>query len=497
MVYKNPLLAIDFYKADHRRQYPEGTTEVYSNFTPRSNKHAKLAGIEEDKIVWFGLQGFMRSFLIEKWGREFFASKEYGERQIMQYQSVMDNALGKDSIPVDHLQALNDLGYLPIEIKALPEGSRVPIGVPVLTIKNTKPEFFWLTNYLETIMSAELWKATTSATTAFEYKKILTDYALQTGGDLDFIQFQAHDFSFRGLSGLEDAAKSGAAHLTSFVGTDTVPAIQYVKDYYFAGCSDKLIGCSVPATEHSVMCMGTKEDELGTFKRLITDLYPKGIVSIVSDTWDLWKVLDEFLPQLKETILVREGKVVIRPDSGDPVEIIPKAMQKLWDTFGGTSTSKGYKVLDSHIGLIYGDSITPNRAREILHKLKELGFASTNVVFGVGSYTYQHVTRDTFGFAMKATSGVVNGERRDIFKDPVTDDGTKRSARGLLQVIRTEDGFKLKDRCTPEEEKSGDLQTVFRDGEIIFPITLDRIRQRLDLEIMNLFPNSFKRTLGC
>lgn len=495
----NPLLAIDFYKADHRRQYPAGTTEVYSNFTPRNNGHAKAAGIEENKIVWFGLQGFIKTFLQDAYNKTLFSGPSHssasdnGAAYIGEYKMVMDQALGPNAVPIDHLEQLMNLGYLPIEIKALPEGSRVPIGVPVLTIKNTHPEFFWLPNYLETIMSASLWKATTSATTAFEYKKILTKYALETGGDLDFVKFQAHDFSFRGLSGLEDARVSGGAHLTSFVGTDTVPAIPYMKEYYGA---TELVGCSVPATEHSVMCMGTKADEIGTFKRLITELYPQGIVSIVSDTWDLWKVLDEFMPTLKSIILQRNGKVVIRPDSGDPVDIIPKAIEKLWAVFGGTYSSKGYRILDSHIGLIYGDSITPNRARAILSKLKELGFASTNVVFGVGSYTYQYVTRDNFGFAMKATSGVVNGERRDIFKDPITDDGTKKSARGLLQVTRTADGYKLKDQCTEKEESDGELITIFKNGELVQETDLDTIRKKLDIEIMQLFPNSFKRQLG-
>jgi nicotinamide phosphoribosyltransferase len=237
--------------------------------------------------------------------------------------------------------------------------------------------------------------------------------------------------------------------------------------------------------------MGTIEDEIGTFRRLVCEVYPKGIVSIVSDTWDLWKVLSEYLPILKSQILNRDGKVVIRPDSGDPVQIIcgnPKGnndnerkgvIQLLWETFGGSTNSKGFKELDSHIGAIYGDSITVERATQICERLKEKGFASTNVVLGIGSYTYQYNTRDTFGFAMKATYGEVNGQGREIFKDPITDDGTKKSAKGLMKVELENGTYKLIDQVTWEKEKQGELKEVFRDGKLLIDQTLTEIRQRL------------------
>lgn len=231
--------------------------------------------------------------------------------------------------------------------------------------------------------------------------------------------------------------------------------------------------------------MGEKEGEFETFKRLITETYPTGIVSIVSDTWDLWKVITEFLPKLKQTILERDGKVVIRPDSGDPVKIICGTewrygvVELLWNIFGGTVNKKGYKELDPHIGVIYGDSITLDRAKLILSKLREKGFASSNIVFGIGSYTYQNMTRDTLGFAMKATSGVVKGKRVDIFKDPITDDGTKKSAKGLLRVELDNYGFVVYDQQTEEQEKQGWLQTVFLDGQLIAETTLEEIRERL------------------
>ena len=491
----NPLTAIDFYKADHRHQYPEGTTEVYSNFTPRSNRLAKIIEDGHDnKIVMFGLQYFIKHFLQEVWNAQFFNQDK--KAVVNAYKRRMDHALGPDAIAVDHIEALYDLGYLPMKIKALPEGSRVPVGVPVLTVVNTHPDFFWLTNYIESVISCYLWKPMTSATTAFEYKRLLTQYAFNTGTALDFVPFQAHDFSFRGLSSLQDAAVSGAAHLTAFRGTDTVPAIDMVEDYYGADAAKDPVGFSVPATEHSVMCMGMEDGELGTFKRLINEIYPAGIVSIVSDTWDFWQVVTEFLSILKHDILARDGKVVIRPDSGDPVKIIcgdddapvssaehKGAIQCLWDIFGGTETETGHKLLDEHIGLIYGDSITLERARQIMQGLDAKGFASGNVVLGIGSYAYQYVTRDNHGFAMKATSGVVNGERRDIFKDPKTDSGDKKSAKGLLRVEKEGNYYVLYDQQTVEQEEQGAFEVVFEDGKLIKGHSLAEIRERLEAEL--------------
>ena len=487
----NPLTAIDFYKADHRRQYPEGTTEVYANFTPRTSRLANVLKDSYDKkIVFFGLQYFIKDFLIDSWNNNFF--KQDKEKVVSAYKRRMDNALGKNAIEVSHIASLHDLGYLPIKIKALPEGTRSPIRIPVLTIVNTHPNFFWLTNYIETVISCYLWKPITSATIAFEYKKLLTEYAIKTGTPIEFVQFQAHDFSFRGMSSLQDAALSGAAHLTSFVGTDSIPAIDFLEDYYEANAEQELIGCSVPATEHSVMCMGMQDNELETFRRLINELYPSGIVSIVSDTWDFWKVITKYTVILKNDILKRNGKVVIRPDSGDPVKIIvgdkeakegsteyKGAIECLWEVFGGTVTNTGYKMLDSHIGLIYGDSITITRAQQILKELANKGFASGNIVFGVGSYTYQYVTRDSFGFAIKATSGIVNGKRRDIFKDPKTDLGSKKSAKGLLRVEQEKDTLVLYDEQSQEQENQGILECVFQDGELKKPISLSTIRNRL------------------
>ena len=487
----NPLMLIDFYKADHRRQYPEGTELVYSNFTPRKSRQEG-----NDKLVFFGLQYLVKEYLVKQWNEGFFSLPK--EKVLADYKRRMDNALGKDSIPIEHIAELYDLGYLPLVVKGLPEGTIVSSKIPVVTVYNTHSKFFWLTNYLESLMSTILWKPATSATTAFQYRKVFNEFAKNTVSDtdIDFVYWQGHDFSFRGMSGIEDACMSAAGHLLSFYGTDTVPAIDFHELYYNANSDNELVGGSVPATEHSVMCMGTKDNEIATFERLIEKIYPAGIVSIVSDTWDFWKVITDFLPQLKTKILARNGKVVIRPDSGDPVKIIvgdkdatpgsPEykgAIECMWEVFGGTTTDKGYKLLDSHIGLIYGDSITLQRQKEILNGLKEKGFASFNVVLGIGSYTYEYVTRDTYGFAMKATYGEVNGEARNIFKDPKTDDGTKKSAKGLMQVTEVNGTLIMKDQCSWEEEKQGLLQTVFENGKIVNEQSLSEIRGRINKQL--------------
>lgn len=556
----NPLLLVDSYKVHHTKMYPEGMTKLYSNFTPRKSR---IAGI--DKVVVFGIQHFIIKYLIEAFNKDFFGTSRVffnGETDRQLFKKVVIDEY-KRHCPVDttHIEALWNLGYLPIEVKSLEEGSLCPIGVPILTITNTHPEFAWLVNYLETLISCMMWQPITSATISYEYKKLLSKYAKETTGSDEFVQWQGHDFSMRGMSSVESAILSGMGHLLNFTGTDTIPAIYSLEQSYSA---KGLIGASVPATEHSVMCMGTKESEIETFKRLL-DLYPTGILSVVSDTWDLWKVCTEYLPALKEEILARDGKLVIRPDSGDPVDIIcgnkkmgiwqnfqhytnieskntlkniyesKGVIELLWDTFGGSINEQGYKVLDLHIGAIYGDSITLERAEQICERLKTKGFASTNIVLGIGSYTYQYNTRDTFGFAMKATygeithpevfedneDGIAGGwyrwknnevgnpeyiseeeyklakatqgiEPREIFKDPITDDGTKKSKKGLLQVFNnniiqhptiqefnSNDKLALNDQCTWEQERGGLLQTVFKDGKLVRTTSLEEIREKL------------------
>ncbi len=478
----------DFYKTTHHTMYPKNTTKVYSNFTARISR---MEGI--DKVVVFGVQYFIKDYLLRRFNESFF--KQPKEKVLKQYQRRMDNSLGVGAVNTDHLSALHDFGYLPIELKALAEGSLVPLRIPLLTITNTDDKFPWLPNFLESILSNVIWQPITSATIAFNYRKVLTEYANKTSDMPDFVQWQGHDFSHRGHASFESAIVSGGAHLAAgFTGSDTVSSIDWLEHFYNADSDKELIAGSVPATEHSVMCLGGKDTEIDTYRRLINEVCKSGIVSIVSDTWDYWNLLTVTLPILKSEIMARDGKVVIRPDSGDPVKIIcgdaaapigsPEyrgSIEILWDLFGGGVNSKGYKQLDSHIGLIYGDSITLERCKQICEQLEAKGFASTNVVFGIGSYTYQYVTRDTFGFAMKATYGVINGEPVEIFKDPLTDGGVKKSAKGLLRV---NSDFTLSECVSVEEEKQGLLETVFLDGKLIKDQSLAEIRNRISQELI-------------
>lgn len=416
-----PTLLCDFYKVSHKDQYPKGTEKIYSTWTPRGSR---LEGV--DKVLAFGFQGFIKEYLID------FFEKEFFERNVddvcLEYERYIKYCLGVQNPDSSHIRGLHNLGYLPIKVMAVPEGTLIPIRTPMLTIENTVPEFFWITNYLESLMSTELWVSSTSATIANQYRNILNTWAIKTTGTIDGVGFQGHDFSFRGMGSVEMAMKSGAGHLLSFDGTDTIPAIMYLEQYYNADIEKEVVGVSIPATEHSVQCVFADDEQY--FKSMVSEVYPDGFVSVVSDGYDYWNMIGTVIPNLKKEIIKRNGKTVVRPDSGCPIKIIcgdsksedalikKGTIEALWDIFGGTINNLGYKVLDSHIGAIYGDSITIQRADEICRQLEAKGFASTNVVFGIGSYTYQYNTRDTFGYAMKATYAIVNGEERLIFKDP-------------------------------------------------------------------------------
>lgn len=587
-------LSTDGYKLGHGSMYREGTTQVLSNLTPRTDKihRRNCTAFYDGKLVWVGGQGAVQE-LHENWERTFFSRNLVDVME--EYQDFLMGYLGRDLPTVDQMAELHCLGYLPLEFRSLPEGSLVPMGIPVMTITNTLPEFFWLVNYHETPLSCSTWKTATNATIAREYRKICEHYTKLTGCyDAFTVSVMCHDFSMRGMSGIEDAARSGFGHLTQFVGTDSLPSITYAKGYYDA---TGLIGISVPATEHAVTSNNiisimnelnentyefVDDTQVEIFNKmieveeirliaevmfvyvLITQIVPNGIVSNVSDTYDFWGMLSRGYPYLKDVIMRREGfgtqpgKLVVRPDSGDPVlvicgmkpvcgedgkaidfesedaaydwlevgdrirqmkdkecikiggvfyefrasvyddytegcsidmdvvfpyEVVAGTIRTLWKTFGGTITETGHKLLDLHIGSIYGDSTTTKRAEEILRRLAENGYAAANVVFGVGSYTYQCNTRDTFGFAVKATNSVINGEDVAIFKDPKTD-SKKKSAKGRLFVDLDHEiegyPFALEDNVSAEKEASEQnmLRVIYRDGKWLNRVTLDDIRQR-------------------
>ncbi|MDC9502188.1 MULTISPECIES: nicotinate phosphoribosyltransferase [unclassified Pseudoalteromonas] len=521
----------DVYKEFHSRAYHPDVSEVYANFTSRSGK---LSNIENnDRVAFVGLQYFIKSYLLEEWNEFFKLDKATA---VANHKRIMSSMLGY-TVDVKYLEDLHDLGYLPLKIKALPEGTLVPYLVPPMTIVNTKAGFQWLTNMIETVLSCENWPIQTSTTTSVAYLKVFKEFAKKTGTPMEFVPFQGHDFSFRGMFGKHAAAMSGFGHLASgLVGTDTIPAVLFAEKYYGANVDNELVGCSVDATEHSVTCSWIMEGEIEFFKYLMKEQSPKGILSVVSDTWDFWTLVTDYLPQLKSEIMARDGTLVIRPDSGDPVKVltgykvspvsdykdlfetqkeaeadvinkgyeayrfngqyygfedsntielmeceVKGLIECLWDTFGGTITAKGYKLLDDHIGAIYGDAITLTRQRQILQRLMDKGFAS-KVVLGIGSYSYQYVTRDTHGSAVKATSVVKAGERLAIFKDPKTD-SKKKSAKGLLKIDRVNGELTLFDDVTEQEEAKGLLEVVFENGKIVKETTLSEIRTLIDTQI--------------
>lgn len=483
----NPFLLTDFYKTIHHMCYAQGMTKLVSYWTPRMSRKENM-----DKVVMFGLQPFIKKYLIQYFNENFFQNDK--EAVVSEYKRIISKTMGNIAADTKHIEALHDLGYLPIQIKAVEEGSRVNIKTPMIEITNTQAHFAWLVNYLETFMSCNIWQPMTSATIAYRYREIVEKYFNLTVENGD-VRKACGDFSMRGFSSVESAELSGAAHLLSFLGTATIPAISYLEEYYNCNIEEEIVGLGTPSTEHSVMCSYGK-DEFSAYKRLITEVFPSGVLSIVSDTYDYWNVITDILPRLKEDILNRDGKIVIRGDSGDPVKIIcgdkdaakdseeyKGTVELLWDIFGGEINSKGYKVLNSKIGTIYGDSITVERCEQICKGLKEKGFAVNNCVFGIGSYTYQYNTRDTFGFALKATHAVIDGEEKFIFKDPKTDkDNFKKSQKGMCYVYREGQDILYKDELTIKKQaeyKDNLLEIVFKDGKLIKDYSLSEIRNRL------------------
>lgn len=469
-MYQNkPMMLADGYKFGHPEQYPPDTEYVLMNWTPRGTR---IPG--QMTAVKMGSQYYKYRYLMDEMNELFFA-RPRGE-VVDEFRRGMDKYLGVGSVNAQRISDLHDLQYLPLRWRELPEGTFCPLRVPMLTIENTHPAFFWLPNHFESHLSDTIWLPITSATTALRYRRLLDGAARTSGGPAEFVNYQAHDFSMRGMQSLEAAITSGMGHLLFFEGTDTYPTIDAI-EYFYPVPEGYVIGVSIPATEHSVMCAGGFADEPETLRQ---DVYPTGPFSAVSDTWDLWHVLTKTLIEMRDLIMEVDGKLVVRPDSGDPVLIIcgdPDAtpgspafkgvIELLWDGFGGTVNTAGFRELDSHIGAIYGDSITEQRAEQIVTRLMAKGFASTNIVLGIGSFTYSFTTRDVYGQAGKVTHVTRGGVGMDVWKDPVTDDGTKKSAKGRLAVARNDDGLYLIEGATPEEEAASLLIPTWENGEFL------------------------------
>lgn len=451
------MLSTDVYKTGHATLYPKGLERVFSNFTPRSGNWAE---VDEGGVIAVGMRYVINS-LRREWHENFFSKPWMEIEQVVNdFQKNVKAITGAD-VNVSKWLELRDLGYLPLEFRAVKEGTFVPFKTPVMTVHNTDKRFAWLVNYLETRISSELWPIITAATKAKVIKDKLNKFADMTGTSRDFVPFQAHDFSFRGMEGAHGAKLVGLGHLHFFEGSDNLPAILQAGH-----------GMSVVATEHSIMSAGTQEKEFETYERLIKD-NPNGILSIVSDTWNIYNVVDNILPSLKKEINARNGKLVIRPDSGEPIEqllgnedlidaedevgiglnvmlnnshnldrdgfkkLLTQKKKGLFriieEHFGYTTNEKGFKVLP--IGFLWGDGMTLDRIEKVYQAMADAGYASENLVIGVGSYAYQLNTRDTYGFAMKATYVEIDGVGRNITKNPITDSGVKKSAKGLLAIV--------------------------------------------------------------
>lgn len=454
----NLILATDSYKMTHWNQYPEATTGVYSYLEARP-------GAEFPATVFFGLQP-----LLEQLERGFTYADVFEAYSIAAAHFGSNNAFnerGWEALLVKHA------GQLPLRIKAVPEGTVVPTGNVLMTVENTDPEFPWLTNYFESLL-LHVWYPTTVASLSYSVKQMMKEQLAITSDNPEAVNFMLHDFGYRGVSSHESAAIGGAAHLVNFLGTDTLPAMQLAMHSYDADLES--LAFSVPATEHSVMTSLGRAGEMRIVSDLIT-AHPTGILSVVADSYDIYNFMFEIGTTFYDRIMGRDGKFVVRPDSVTETHPTPEALcasliKQLWIQFGGTVNSKGFKVLDQHIGLLWGDGIGPDGIKKILDTIRDAGFSAENMVFGMGGGLLQKVNRDTQRFAFKCAA-----QKRNRVWVPVSK-GTygKASKAGRLKLVsRAPHGF-----TTVTEDKPGDdvLRTVFEDGQITARDTFDEIRAR-------------------
>lgn len=482
----NPMLLIDFYKAVHAEMLPTKITKSVSYFTPRMSRVRMW-----NKVVMFGLQGFVKTYLIDYFNERFFERPI--DEVISEYERIMDASLGKGVYGLQKIKDLHALGYLPIEIWALPEGTKVPMHVPMFCITNTHDDFAWLPQALESLISAEAWHPMLAATVGATYRDIVNKFYDETCDDSVSRNKALGSFDFRGEECTDSAIKAAAGWCLSFVNTATVPVIPYLEKLYNCDCTKEPVAFGSPSTEHAVMCSNyaVDGDEVTLLKRLLTEIYPDTSFSAVLDSYDYWNVIDNVLPQIKPEIMVHNGCMLMRGDSGDCIEVVTKTVFKLWDEFGGTINSKGYKVLDPHVKAIYGDSITIQRCERIYEILKDNGFAANNVALGVGSFSFQCVeedgilkpfTRDTFSSCIKATYCEIDHKPYPIFKNP-KEGGFKKSQKGCCLVYKNDNGeLCYKDEYTWKETSCNskqELKAIFRNSELLIDDSLANIRNRL------------------
>lgn len=482
-----PLMA-DFYKMTHYSQYPKDIAYSTSYYIPRKSRG------EFDYVVTFGITGYIDEFL----ENNFFNIPK--DEILDQYKMVLDSCLGESTYDIKHIEELYDLGYLPLRIRGIPEGERVTVGVPILEISNTVPGFAWLPLVLESVMQSELWHTMIVATVADKFRSIVHKYKLLTGGDKPEMTYLG-DFGFRGAESYHSAITTGAAWLTRFINTSCIPAIMWTKEHY-KGTTYGSIGKGAVSTEHSCMCSNyaIDKDEQVHFKRLLTEIYPNANFSCVCDSYDYFKFVTEIVPNCYDEIMNHNGTVLIRGDSGNPVDIVTWTLSELWKTFGGNtvynSDNEEYKLLDSHIRVIYGDSITFDSIKKIYEWCYQNKFSIDNIVLGVGAFSFQAYiddnkispyTRDTLGVAVKMTNMItIDQIEYPIFKNPIGD-SSKKSPRGSIKIYKENGKWTYID-CTVEgmckqvaddcNEQS--LVTYFENGNRPYKPSMYEIRENLD-----------------
>lgn len=448
----NILTLTDSYKFSHFAQYPEGTKKVYSYFESRT-------GAKFRETVFFGLQYFLKEYL---------TGVVITKEKIAEAKALCDAHIGSGMFSEKGWLKLLDkyYGRLPVTIKAAPEGTPVPVSNVLFTIENTDEEFPWLVNYLETLL-VQVWYPSTVATQSREMKKVFLKYLEETG-DPAGINFKLHDFGFRGVSSVESAGLGGAAHLVNFMGTDTVRGLEIVRDYYKGG----IAGFSIPASEHSTITSWGQDGEEAAMRNMLTK-YPTGLVACVSDSWDVYNACENIWGgTLADLVRGRVGTVVVRPDSGDPLEVLPRILEILGRKIGEEKNSKGYKVLHPNIRVIQGDGINFETVEPILEAVKKAGYSADNLAMGSGGGLLQMLNRDTQRFAFKCSAVKVGEEWRDVYKAPATDP-TKNSKRGRVELFKTDNGYET---LTEGPKGSEVLKTVFQNGMMMQDQTFETVR---------------------
>lgn len=456
----NIITLTDSYKPTHWTQYPPGIQKVFSYFESR-------VGAKWDTTVFFGLQVFIKEYL-----EGVVVTRE----KIAEAKDLLDRHLGPGFFNEAGWKKIVDKygGMLPVTIRAVPEGTPVPVSNVMMTVENNDPELYWLTNYLETLL-VEVWYPCTVATQSREMKKIIRGY-LEKTGDPDLIDFKLHDFGFRGVTCPENAGLGGMAHLVNFKGTDTLRGIEYAQKFYKA---TEMPGFSIPASEHSTMTSWGREREVDAYRNMLR-AYPKGLVACVSDSWNIREACAKIWGGvLRDEVLQREGTLVIRPDSGDPITLLPELLGILYDRFGGEVNHKGYRVLDPHVRMIQGDGITYESLSAILEAVTKAGFSADNLAFGSGGGLLQKLDRDTQRIAFKCSAAKINGEWTHVHKAPASDP-TKNSKRGRLTLIQRGKTMEtVAESFDPKFEDGVEvLDTVFQNGMLMKETTFDSVRLR-------------------